>query len=93
MDSILQNKKECIVCGTCRNLHKHHIYFGANRKVSENNGFWCWLCGHHHNQSSEGVHCMNGHKLDVFLKKTCQAEYEKTHTRQEFMALIGRNFL
>lgn len=93
MDSIIQNKKECFLCGTTKNLHCHHIYMGANRKVSEDNGFKVWLCGHHHNQSDWGVHGKNGHELDGVLKRSCQREFEKTHTRQEFMDLIGRNYL
>jgi hypothetical protein len=27
------------------------------------------------------------------LKMECQREYERHHTRAEFMALIGRNYL
>ena len=27
------------------------------------------------------------------LKKECQEEFEKTHTHDEFMKLIGRNYL
>lgn len=93
MNSILQAKKECIVCGATVNLHCHHIYMGASRKVSEDNGFKVWLCGYHHNQSNEGVHCKNGHKLDMHLKETCQREFEKTHTRDEFRNLIGKSYL
>lgn len=93
MDSIMQNVKVCIVCGACRNIHEHHIYFGANRKVSEQNGFKCYLCGHHHNQSNEGVHGKNGHELDLHLKQECQRVYERNHTRKEFIGLIGRSYL
>lgn len=91
--SILQNIKECYVCGATVNLHCHHIYMGANRKVSEDNGFKVWLCGHHHNLSNDGVHGKHGHELDMYLKETCQKEFEKTHTREEFMQLVGRNYL
>lgn len=92
--SIFQTEKECIVCGATVNLHCHHIYFGRGmRDISDRNGFTCYLCGYHHTQSNEGVHCKNGHELDMHLKETCQREFEKTHTRDEFRNLIGKSYL
>ena len=52
-----------------------------------------WLCGRLHNQSEDGVHGKNGHELDLMLKRHCQMKYEETHSREEFMALIGKNYL
>lgn len=94
MKSILQDDKVCFITGTTENLHKHHIYFGnPNRKISEANGFWVYLTGRLHNLSNDGVHGKNGKELDLFLKKECQRKFEETHTRAEFMALIGKNYL
>lgn len=93
MKSILQDEKECYICGEKTNLHDHHIYFGANRKISEQNGFKVWLCGYHHNQSNQGVHGKNGKMLNLTLKKQCQWVYEQTHSREEFIKLIGRSYL
>jgi hypothetical protein len=92
MKSILQDEKECYECGATRNLQLHHCFFGANRKISEKHGFTVWLCGYHHNQSNDGVHCGN-HDLDLRLKQDCQRKYEETHTRNEFRALIGKSYL
>lgn len=93
--SILQgDKKECYITGQTNNLHKHHIYFGnPQRKISEKHGFWVYLAGYLHNQSNIGVHGKDGHELDLMLKRHCQMEYEKTHSREEFMQLIGKNYL
>lgn len=92
--SILQTEKVCYITGTTDNLHKHHIYFGnPNRKISEANGFWVYLTGRLHNQSNDGVHGKDGRQLDLFLKKECQRKFEETHSRAEFMALIGKNYL
>lgn len=92
--SILQDEKRCFVTGRIDNLHKHHIYFGNPlRKISEDNGFWVWLTGEYHNQSYYGVHGKDGHDLDLRLKQACQRKFEETHAREEFMALIGRNYL
>lgn len=94
MDSILQTEKVCYITGQTNNLHKHHIFFGnPNRKISEDNGFWVYLAGYLHNQSSIGVHGKDGRELDLMLKQHCQRKYEETHTREEFMKLIGKNYL
>lgn len=91
--SILQNEKECFITKSTNNLHKHHIFFGvANRKISEKNGFWVWLEGKYHNQDSK-VDVHHNKKFDLYLKCKCQAKYEETHTREEFIKLIGKNYL
>jgi hypothetical protein len=50
------------------------------------------LCYIHH-RGTYGVHGKYGHQLDLQLKQHCQREFEKTHTREEFIKLIGRNYL
>jgi len=88
----MQTERECYKCKTTSGLHLHHIYFGtANRRVSDDNGFTVYLCGKHHNLSNYGVHFDCG--FDLTLKQECQRKYEETHTRQEFMDLIGRNYI
>jgi hypothetical protein len=92
MDSILQDTKECYITKSPYDLHKHHIYHGRGlRKISEQNGFWVYLEGRLHNMSDKGVHF--DREFDLRLKRECQAKYEETHTRAEFMSLIGRNYL
>jgi hypothetical protein len=39
------------------------------------------------------VHGKNGHDLDMMLKRTAQAEFEKTHSREEFISIFGKNYL
>ena len=41
--------------------------------------------------SDAGVHFNKA--LDIRLKQICQAEFEKTHSREEFMHIFGRNYL
>lgn len=92
--SIMSNERECLVCGTPLNLHRHHIFHGsANRKKSEKYGCWCWLCARHHNMSEHGVHADN--LLDLKLKKICQQRLERFHgwTRERFIETFGRNYL
>lgn len=92
MESIIQTNKECFVCHTTQNLNLHHIFFGtANREISDENGFVCYLCIYHHHMSKEGVH--RNRELDLQIRRITQAKFEETHTRDQFMALIGRNYL
>lgn len=93
MDSILSNdKSECFICGSHQWIEKHHVFYGrGKRKVSEQNGFTVYLCHRHHNEPPDGVHFNIG--VDDELKQTCQAAYEKTHSREQFTNIIGRNYL
>lgn len=40
-----------------------------------------------------GVHGKEGHNIDLWLKRACQRAYEQEYSREEFMELIGRNYL
>ena len=91
--SILQDEQKCYITGQTNNVHYHHIYRGVNRSISDEHGFGVYLCARLHNASDDGVHGKNGHELDMMLKRHCQMAYEKEHSREEFMALIGRNYL
>lgn len=93
MKSILQTERKCYITGSTYNLHRHHIFAGGRRQISEREGFWVYLIGHLHNQSNEGVHGKNGHALDLKLKQDCQRKYEETHSREEWMLLLGKNYL
>ena len=93
MKSVLQNKKESYISGSTYNLEEHHIFFGtANRKVSEKNGLKVWLTSEEH-RGTYGVHGKFGRDLDIKLKQDAQRKYEETHTREEFIKLIGKNYL
>lgn len=91
--SLISNEHECYVCGQVYDLHRHHIFYGtANRRLSENYGCWCWLCGWHHNLSDVGVHFNK--KLDLRLKKVCQEAWEREYGgRSDFIAVFGRSWL
>ena len=83
--SILQKTRKCFFCGREDVLHLHHVYEGANKHVSDANGFTVWLCPEHHRQCHE-------EGLDKPLKAFTQKVYEKKHTRDEFLKLIGKNY-
>ena len=98
MKSIIQSEKECYLCRffysfeNTRNLEDHHIFFGiANRRLSEKYGLKVWLCKNHHNNGPEAVH--NNSSNSLILKQIAQREFEKAHTREEFMKIFGENKL
>lgn len=90
--SIIQNEKQCLVCGTTYGLHKHHIFYGTgNRAISEKYGCWCYLCAKHHNMSDEGVHFNK--KLDSELKKLTQKKFIEVYPDIDFLKTFGKNYL
>lgn len=72
-------------------LHKHHAFGGSRRQVSEAEGFFVWLCPEHHETGPEAVH--RERAVMRLVQQDVQREYEKTHSREAFMALIGKNYL
>lgn len=91
--SIMQDDRRCIVSGFDYGLDAHHIYFGnSNRLISNENGFWCYL--RHDIHMALHARQKPFEKLDEVLKIRCQAIFEANGgTREEFMRLIGRNYL
>ena len=91
--SILQDKKECFVCGFPFDLHLHHVFYGtANRKLSDADGCVIYLCQFHHT-GVQGVHYQ--HKLDLIIKEQCQKAWQETYnkTTEDFIARYGRSYL
>lgn len=84
--SILTDDLEhCFICGTIP-VDIHEIYGGANRRVSMVNGFCLPLCRYHHKIAT------NSNTMALWLKEICQQKFEETHSREEFMKLIGKNY-
>ena len=83
-----EDEKVCYVSGSRQNLDSHHIFGGPYRKWSEKYGLKVWL--------RHDIH-MDLHDRDNELKRRLQREaqeiFEKTHTREEFMKIFGRNYL
>lgn len=94
MESIIDNKKECFRCRTTQGLHKHHIFFGiANRRKSDEDGCWIWLCGKHHNLSNEGIHF--DRKFDLAIKELAEQRWIEHYdkSKADFLVRYGRNYL
>ena len=85
--SIVQDSKVCLFCLKEEPMHKHHIYEGHNRQRSEKNGLFVYLCPEHHRLAHEDG------RYEKLLKRHGQRMFEKTHTRDAFVRLIGKNYL
>lgn len=86
-ESIVNDKRWCIVCGSPY-VEKHHIFGGTrNRTNSDQDGLWVWICRTHHEETHRGGALMD------YLHNRGQRAYEETHTRKEFMERYGKNYL
>lgn len=100
--SLLDTQKGvCFRCGRYGPTEKHHIMQGtANRKLSEQDGLWVYLCPDCHNRPPNGVH-FNAKRMQ-WLRQIGQKEYEKViavngmseeEARKAFMERYGKNYL
>lgn len=77
------NFKICYYCGNSRTIDIHEVYGGSNRQRSMKYGLCVPLCRS----------CHSNVNIISDLRKHCQKEYEKTHSRDEFIKLIGKSYL
>ena len=92
MKSIMQDVKECWVCGSPY-VETHHIYKGvANRKLSDKDGCTIYLCAYHH-RGNRGIHF--DPLFDKVIKATCQVKWQEFYNKTEgdFRARYGKSYL
>jgi hypothetical protein len=89
--SIMQDEKICYITGDTMNLHKHHIFGAANRKLSEQYGLWIWLRADWHNLSNYGIHFNK--TLDADIKRKAQEKFNSFYPQLSFIKLFGKNYL
>lgn len=82
--------EHCIVTGR-QPVHVHHIFFGKNRKISEEDGFVIPLVIELHTGSNEAIHFNK--EFDLEWKRKAQRYYERTHSREEFIKRYGKSYL
>ena len=82
----------CEVCKMAPAVTTHEVYYGtANRKISIKNGFQVKICPRCHDAAHYKIDLVTD--VNKVLRKQFQREYEKNHSRQEFIKLIGQNYL
>lgn len=88
---------ECFLCALegdhrVKPTERHHVIYGNGmREVSEAQGWVVYLCNEHHRNAPYAVH--NCRATREKLCRIIQLKYEETHTREEWMAIVGKNYL
>lgn len=83
-DKDLIKMGKCEYCGKySKQLDPHEVFGGSNRKRSIKNKFIKLLCRE----------CHSNEKIINELKIITQKEYEKNHTREDFIKAIGKSYL
>ncbi len=76
----------CEICGSTNGCQIHHIIRRIVESDADNLIMLCWE--HHH--GTNGVHGMNGHKLDLKLKIELQEKYfAQGNSESEVRKLMG----
>lgn len=83
--------RECYLCGSTQWIERHHVFGGSRRRKSEEHGMVVDLCHWCHNEPGRGVH--HNKKRRLVLQQEFQRKFEQTHSREEFMAIFGKNYL
>lgn len=91
--SIMQEEKsKCYLCGG-RASEEHHVFGGANRKLSEKYGLKVYLCHFCHNEPPMGVH-FNSDRMKR-LKKEAEEKFIMYYNSSisEFIRIFGKNYI
>lgn len=93
----MDDYRKCFLCHrtetSYNRLEVHHIFSGANRKLSEKYGLTVTLCHECHNEPPFGAH-YNADVMD-YLHRYGQekAMQEQGWTEDEFREIFGKNYL
>ena len=73
--------------------HMHHIFGGANRKLSDEDGLFIFLTPQAHNMSNNGIHF--NREFDLYAKKKAQKTWMEYYgkTKEDFIRRYGKNYL
>ena len=87
----------CRLCGRNGNgdpLDKHHVFGGANRKLSEKYGAVVYLCHNRcHENGPEAVHRNAESKRRLQAETQERLMEENGWTVEDFRGVFGRNYL
>lgn len=85
--------EHCYFTGTSH-CHRHHIFPGSRRPISEKYGFVIPIACHLHENGRDSVHENPNKGLDLELKQMAQTYFESHYgTREEFVERFGKSWL
>lgn len=89
--------RECFLCGANGNgdpLERHHIFGGANRKLSEKYGLVVYLCGNKCHRNGDYAAHRNADTAKVLHRYGQEkAMREQGWTAEQFRDVFGKNYL
>ena len=91
MKSIIQQNKECYLCGRKTNLECHHVLGGvANRRLSTKYGLTVFLCADCH-RGTDGA--QYNKELNFQLKRDAQMAFEELYGHDKWMETFRKNYI
>lgn len=73
-----------------RGLQEHHIFGGANRRLSEEYGLKVKLCIDHHESGKDAAH--RNAEVAQILHEDGQAAFEREYPQKDFREIFGKNY-
>ena len=87
-ESIIQHGKYCLLTGVSNvPLHKHHCLTGGLRGFADREGLFVYLSWMVHRKLHDTP------EFEIELKRIAQYYFELTHTREEWMNKVHKNYL
>ena len=73
--------------------HKHHVFGGMNRRLSDEDGLVIFLRPELHNMSDKGIHFNK--EFDLYVKKIAQQAWQDYYRKSEndFIRRYGRSYI
>lgn len=97
MRSVIQRDETyCYICkekygiDALQPTEEHHVFGGPLRAISEKNGLKVRLCPRHHREGPEAVHKCQ--EMNRWLQKRAQIQYLQSHTKQDWMRMMHRDY-
>lgn len=88
MKSVIQTGRADFISGSVQKpVHKHHCLTGGLRDFAERNGLFIYLAWDTHRYLHDHP------EFEIQMKRVAQYVYEKTHTREEWMINVRKNYL
>lgn len=85
--------EHCMFTGTSA-CHRHHIFYGSRRAISERYGYVVPIASYLHEFNKGSVHDNPNKGLDLTLKQMAQRHFEAHHgTREDFIKEFGKSWL
>ena len=88
---IPKTEKKCRITGQTMGLHKHHVFGGKNRALSDKYNLYIYLSPEYHNMSDKGIHFNKKFREEV--QREYQIRFEQVNGKGSFLKVFGKNYV